>query len=82
MPANLKKFRTIAIALAITFSTNYAISFAARGGVTTIPTDAPRPTLVESRGGVTTIPTDAPRPVNTRGGVTTIPTDAPRPVNN
>lgn len=78
---NLKKFRTILIALAITFSTNYAISFALRGGVTTIPTDMPRP-AIELRGGVTTIPTDMPRPaIGLRGGVTTIPTDMPRPAN-
>ena len=76
-----KKVRAVVLAMAVTFVTNYAISYAAksdntpsqdnqRGGVVTT-TSVPRP----SRGGVVTT-TSVPRP--SRGGVVTSPS-VPRP---
>ena len=69
MTSNLKRLRSVVIALIVVASTNYAISLTtSRSGVTTVP-DMPRP-----KSGVTTVP-DMPRP---KSGVTTVP-DMPRP---
>jgi hypothetical protein len=76
-----KKVRAIALAITVTFVTNYAISYAEkadhpvtqnsdRGGIVTT-TSVPRPT----RGGIVTT-TSVPRP--TRGGIVTT-TSVPRP---
>jgi hypothetical protein len=76
-----KKVRAIALAIGVTFVTNYAISYAERadqpaaqnserGGIVTTPT-VPRP----SRGGIVTT-TSVPRP--SRGGIVTT-TSVPRP---
>jgi hypothetical protein len=76
-----KKVRAIALAIAVTFVTNYAISFAGkaeqpatqqndRGGIV-VTTSVPRPT----RGGIVTT-TSVPRP--TRGGIV-VTTSVPRP---
>jgi hypothetical protein len=76
----------LTIALALTFSINTAIGYAAKGGTdfpvetqlrsggtTAMPTDTPRP----RSGGTTAMPTDTPRPRS--GGTTAMPTDTPRP---
>jgi hypothetical protein len=69
MSTTAKRFRSLAITLAIVVVTNIAISnVEMRSGVTNIP-DSPRP-----KSGVTNIP-DSPRP---KSGVTNIP-DSPRP---
>ena len=68
-----KRFRAIAIALAITFATNYGISFAARNNAsaTTIETS-----VVLDRSGATPIDPLTPKP---RSGATPIDPLTPKP---
>jgi len=56
-----KRFRAVALALGITFITNYAISFAARSGPNLPPPETPRPYL-ELRSGPNLPPPETPRP--------------------
>ena len=62
---NAKRFRAILIALAITYVTNFAISYAAKQD-----TILPQTVTGSSRSGVTTS-TKPPLPTSLRSGVTT-----------
>ena len=58
---NAKRFRAIALALAVTFTANYAISYAARSGQT-VPGSTPKPRAGQLDRSGQSVPGVTPKP--------------------